>query len=141
MSDPVRAPRPAPCGSCPYRRDVPSGVWAEEEYEILPRYDAETFDQPPAVFMCHQQDGHLCAGWVGCHDMEESMGLRLLARMGERISDDDLEATYAYVSPVPLFASGTEAASHGLAEVEEPSPRAGRVIQKLRRDRGLEDSP
>ena len=27
--------RSQPCSSCPYRKDVPSGVWAHHEYEKL----------------------------------------------------------------------------------------------------------
>lgn len=28
-------PRKTPCASCPYRKDVPSGVWEASEYEKL----------------------------------------------------------------------------------------------------------
>jgi hypothetical protein len=67
-----------PCGSCPYRRDVPSGIWDASEYAKLPGYDAGWPDeQPTAAFFCHQQDDELCSGWVGCHNMVESFGLRL----------------------------------------------------------------
>ena len=53
--DPVRPPAKSPCGSCPYRQDVPSGVWAASEYEKLPAYDApETFMQPPGLFIREQ---------------------------------------------------------------------------------------
>jgi hypothetical protein len=52
----LSAPLPAsnPCGSCPYRRDVPSGVWDAAEYEKLPRYDGPMADQPARLFLCHQ---------------------------------------------------------------------------------------
>jgi hypothetical protein len=36
------APTKYPCPSCPYRKDVPSGVWAPEEYDKLPAYDNDT---------------------------------------------------------------------------------------------------
>jgi hypothetical protein len=124
-------PLAAPCGSCPYRRDVPSGVWAPEEYDKLPRFDRETGEQPTSVFLCHQQDGRLCAGWVGCHDMDESLGLRLAVLLGT-ISGDTHAAALDYSTDVDLFASGAEAAAHGLLEVETPSSRAVRTIQKLR---------
>lgn len=133
MSD-VRAPASSPCGSCPYRRDVPSGVWADEEYAKLPDFDGPTWSQPASVFMCHQQDRRICAGWAGCHDMEESLGFRIAA--ASAMAEADVEATLDYVSPVPLFASGAEAAAHGRAEIEAPSEKAVRVIVKLRQRRG-----
>lgn len=132
MSD-TRGPASAPCGSCPYRRDVPSGVWSEEEYAKLPPYDGPTWEQPPAVFMCHQQDGRICAGWAGCHDMYESMGLRLAVSFG--MTEADYQATLDYESPTPLFESGAAAAAHGRAEVEAPGEAAGRVIARLLRRR------
>lgn len=128
-------PAKSPCGSCPYRRDVPSGVWSEEEYAKLPPYDRSTPYQPAAAFFCHQQDGRLCAGWVGTHDMAESLGLRFLLAL-EKATDDEVEAILDYESPIPLFASGQEAADHGLAEVEAPSLKAVRTIQNLERKRG-----
>jgi hypothetical protein len=128
---PTSAPARYPCASCPYRRDVPSGVWSEEEYDKLPRYDGETGEQLPAAFFCHQQNGRLCSGWVGCHDMAESFGLRIAALQGV-VSEEDFEAALDYVCPVPLFASGAEAAAHGMAEVEEPGLGARRVVDKVR---------
>lgn len=129
-------PAKAPCRSCPYRRDVPSGVWAKEEYAKLPGYDGDTGQQLDAgamgAFFCHQQSGRLCAGWVGCHDMNESLGLRLAAMHGS-ISERDVEAAFDYVSPVPLFDSGAEAAAHGLAQLEEPGEQARRTIDRLER--------
>lgn len=122
----MSAPRPsaAPCGSCPYRRDVPAGIWDASEYAKLTLYDGETPEQSPALFFCHQNDGHLCAGWVGCHDVDHLLALRL-----HRVHP----STFTYVSPVPLFASGEEAALHGLAGVDEPDERALAMIAKLER--------
>lgn len=132
-------PAKRPCGSCPYRRDVPSGVWNESEYAKLPRYDGTTSEQMAAgaltAFACHQQNGRLCAGWVGCHDMNESLGLRMAVRIGT-VSPEGWEDAMDYVSPVPLFASGAEAAAHGMAEVEEPGVHARRTIDRLERKRG-----
>lgn len=130
MPDKLLKPGKAPCKSCPYRRDVPSGIWDPSEYEKLTRYDGETFEQldGTALFLCHQQDGNLCAGWVGCHDPNELLALRLHARQID-------PSTYDYVSPVPLFASGAEAAEHGLAEVDQPGEAADKVIRKLTRQR------
>jgi hypothetical protein len=125
-----------PCGSCPYRRDVPSGVWAAEEYEKLPRFDGPTMTQPPGIFLCHQQNGRMCAGWVGCHDMDESLGIRL-AHNSDIFTDADIKAAMNYECPIPLWGSGAEAAAHGLREVEQPSEQAARTIDKLvqRRER------
>ena len=130
---PVLGPAPRPCESCPYRRDVPSGVWAPEEYAKLPRYDEETMHQPAGVFLCHQQNGRVCAGWCGTHDMTQSLGLRFAAHQMAR---EDVTACLDYVSPVPLFRSGTEAAAHGLAELERPGAGAQRVMAKIERRRG-----
>jgi hypothetical protein len=125
-------PAPRPCGSCPYRLDVPSGVWDADEYAKLPAYDLPTAEQPPSAFMCHQQDGRLCAGWVGVHDMEESLGMRLLAAMSS-LSRDDLERIWDYSTDVPLFESGLAAAEHGMRDLDDPSPAAVAVIRRLRR--------
>jgi hypothetical protein len=43
---------------------VPSGAWVAEEYAKLPAYDRPTGEQPAGLFLCHQQDGRACAGWV-----------------------------------------------------------------------------
>jgi hypothetical protein len=111
---------------------VPSGVWAAEEYEKLPLYDADTPDQPMAAFYCHQQDGRLCAGWVGCHDMINNLGLRVGASMGQ-LSVEEYQAAVEYTTPVPLWSSGTEACAHGLARIADPEPKAHKVIDKLTR--------
>lgn len=130
MSEPIKGPAKNPCGSCPYRQDVPSGVWVREEYEKLPQYDGETMSQPFGVFMCHQQDGHLCAGWVGCHDMTQNLGLRMAAGSGN-LSIKEFDKTLDYVSPVPLWSSGREAHDHGIADVDEPSDKAVKIIDKV----------
>lgn len=127
-------PRPsgAPCGSCPYRRDVPSGIWEASEYAKLPAYDGGTGDQlvqgGTALFYCHQNDGPLCAGWAGCHDTDHLLALRL-----NPVHPD----TFGYVSPVPLFASGAEAAAHGMADIDAPGPAARAAIAKLAGRRGM----
>lgn len=121
MSDLLK-PSAAPCGTCPYRRDIPAGIWDASEYAKLPPYDGETWEQPPAPFLCHRNDGHLCAGWVGCHDTDHLLALRLV-----RVDP----ATFDYVSPVPLFGSGREAAAHGLSGINRPDRRARRAIAKL----------
>jgi hypothetical protein len=130
--------RQSPCASCPYRRDVPSGIWAKEEYEKLRGYDGDTIEQLEAgatwVFQCHQADGKICAGWAGCHDMGESMALRLHHGQVD-------PSVYRYESPVPLFASGNEAADHGEAQIENPASRARSAIRKVTKLRDLRGKP
>ena len=118
----------APCKSCPYRRDVPSGVWAEEEYEKLVKYDGEIIDQftkgATGLFLCHQQNNALCSGWLGCHGPNELLAMRLNF---EQVAPE----AYDYKTEVPLFSSGAEAAAHGLKEIEKPSGTALRTISRL----------
>lgn len=125
-------PASHPCGSCPYRQDVASGVWDVSEYEKLPRYDAPTSEQPPAVFLCHQQNGRVCAGWAGCHDMDENLSLRFAPMMGT-LTSDEAEATRTYASPVELWESGRKAHDHGVASITAPNEKAQQLIAKLER--------
>lgn len=126
----ILGPAKVPCGSCPYRRDTPSGIWAQQEYEKLPDYDRPTGEQPQSVFMCHQQDGHLCAGWCGTHSMYDNLGLRLAYSFGN-ITPPQYEKALNYTSPVPLYGSGMEAYLAGLKDVSNPSPEAERKIHRL----------
>jgi hypothetical protein len=128
-------PRPTPCATCPYRKDVPSGVWDRAEYEKLISYDAATGWQPMGVFMCHQADGMVCSGWASVHGTDESLALRL-ARALPRFRID-VASCITYVSPVELFESGQAAADHGMAEVDAPGERARTAVAKLLRLRGL----
>jgi hypothetical protein len=132
----LKPPAPRPCVSCPYRCDVPSGVWSADEYAKLPRFDGETWEQDPTVFQCHQQDGRLCAGWVAVHDMEQSMGLRIAVLSG-LIDPDDVDMIVDYTTDVPVFRSGTEAATHGLRDLENPGDEARAVSAKLARKPGM----
>jgi len=124
----------APCKSCPYRRDVPSGVWSEDEYDKLPVYDGEIHAQLAAkaggLFMCHQQDGRICAGWLGCHGAGNLLAIRLAAfyEDDDRALDD---AVLTYRSPVPLFRSGAAAAAHGKRAIRRPGRRAQRMMARL----------
>lgn len=118
----------APCKSCPYRRDVPSGVWAASEYNKLPAYDGSMLEQMTsggrAAFFCHQQNGKLCSGWVGAHGAHNLISLRLIA-------DKVDPSVWEWKSPVPLFSSGAEAARHGKRDIKRPKAAAGRVIERL----------
>lgn len=118
-----------PCGSCPYRKDVPSGVWERHEYEKLPAYDNETWAQPLGVFMCHQRDGHVCAGWLACHGGYGPYGLMALRVAG--LNDEVPPELWEYETDVPVFASGQEAHDHGVAAIEKPGRDAKQLIGKL----------
>lgn len=126
-------PRKTPCATCPYRRGVPSGVWHPEEYAKLPAYDRETFAQPAEIFMCHQGEGEICSGWF-CHGDGpwDRLAVRLAVISG-RLDPEALD----HDTDVPLFASGAEAAAHGLQDVETPDDRARSAIDKLTRKRNL----
>lgn len=139
MSTSLRAPAPRPCESCPYRRDVPAGIWAGEEYAKLRRYDADTPGQPQSMFQCHQADAEsdarrVCAGWAGCHDGEGLLSLRL-ALLSGRIDSVTYWAVVEYKTPVPLFPSGNAAADHGESGIDEPVAEACRLIRKISRTR------
>ncbi|QSY98577.1 hypothetical protein J2J97_32245 (plasmid) [Rhizobium bangladeshense] len=124
----------APCKSCPYRKDVPSGVWTEDEYGKLPAYDgspAEQFMQGgSALFLCHQRNNALCSGWLGCHGPDNLVALRL---HHQHVKPE----VFDYETDVPLFASGAEAATHGMRDIERPSEAAHRVMGRLLGKEGI----
>lgn len=125
-------PPPVPCGSCPYRQDVPSGVWAADHYELLPLYDGPTYQQKHELFMCHQQDGHLCGGWLACHGRQELLAIRLGLSLGV-VHPSVLD----YGTTIPLWGSGAEACEHGLRDIDAPGPEASRMIENLARKQRL----
>ena len=132
----VAGPAPRPCSSCPYRCDVPSGVWEAVEYDKLPSYDHATASQPLDLFLCHQTNSdspgaRLCTGWVGCHG-QELLALRIAVIRG-RVDP----AVMDYETDVPLFESGAAAAEHGKARIAEPDGRALAVMGKITTRRGL----
>ena len=116
---------PGPCAFCPYRKDVPSGVWAEEEYRKLPPYDSETWAQPLEAFACHATPEKLCHGWAVCHNSRGGsrhlIALRLLG-----IGDVPEPG-------VPLFSSGQEACDHGMKQVKQPRKPALEAVKKLKK--------
>lgn len=134
--------RKTPCSSCPYRKDVPSGVWGEEEYVKLEEYDRGTSDQPMATFMCHQPTeagGTLCAGWVHTHG-DDLLAIRLGTMMGT--VDPSVFDVIDAGTDVELFASGTEASEHGREEIEYPGEEARALVAKIEKVReaiGWED--
>lgn len=138
MSQTITAPAAEPCRHCPYRRDVPSGIWAPEEYAKLASYDADTPYQPTGVFVCHLRGSgdksRACGGWAGCHDGDNLLALRLAVATGV-ITPATAEQIRDYTSPVPLFTTGAEAAAHGLADIDDPSPEAIAAMDKIARSR------
>lgn len=126
----AESPAPRPCTSCPYRCDVPSGIWAASEYAKLLTYDQPTFDQPGGLFLCHQnpagsEHDRLCAGWVACHG-DQLLGLRMAISMGHLE-----ESVLDYVTDVAVFASAAEAVAHGCRDIERPSAEASEAVRKI----------
>lgn len=127
----IQPPASRPCGSCPYRCDAPSGLWHADHYNLLPKFDRTPDEgQPAGVFMCHQNDGRLCGGWVAVHDMEENIGLRI-ALVNEWISPETFEACLDYDPKVPVFESGAEARDHGMHEYVAPNEKTRRTAARL----------
>lgn len=122
----------SPCTSCPYRKDVPSGVWHKSEYEKLREYD-----EPPrgsseipatALFLCHQTpeigQQTACRGWLTVHC--ESVAVRLAVLKG----DVTPEQVYAEVKE-PLYKSGNEAADAGIKQIKRPGKKARKIVARL----------
>lgn len=110
--------------ACPYRRDVPSGVWSTDDYDKLRPYDHETWQQPIQGFRCHATPEHRCAGWAIVHS-NRGHEHELLAL---RLEPADVPET-----SMDLFASGNEAADHGVARIDNPPPEACDLIGRLMR--------
>lgn len=127
----IKGPAPNPCESCPYRQDVPSGVWSAQEYAKLHAYDPPTYAQSTRVFQCHQSErdsaqARVCAGWVACHGPENLLALRLAAFRG-----DVPYSVIDYRTLTPVFESGFAAALHGMRDIDEPGPTARALVEKI----------
>ena len=124
-----------PCSSCPYRKDVPSGVWDAREYVKLPAYDNPTGEQPMQAFNCHQQNGCLCRGWLDVHGKQkpghELMSLRLLGLSVGPEGVAEIQKAIEDGPAVPVFEDGLTACMHGLKEIQEPSDDAIDVQSKV----------
>ena len=130
----TRKIRPEPCSSCPYRQDVPSGLWAHHEYEKLRDYDLPTNQQPSEPFGCHATPEAYCCGWAVAHTRRGTAGnhpfdlfaLRLAGSFGhwDMVMPD---------TKTPLFATGNEAADHGQRDIENPSLEAKVAVARLTR--------
>lgn len=124
----------APCKSCPYRQDVPSGIWEKEEYDKILPYDNPTMFQPPTMFMCHQQDGSVCRGWLDCHG-DQLLGLRLACARGD-IAPEDVSRAFEEGPAVPVFKTADLASRHGRKAIEKPSKKAKTLINQIEKKRG-----
>lgn len=114
------------CQCCPYRKDVPSGVWAANEYDKLAEYDKPTGEQPVGAFACHATPEVICHGWAVVHSRQDYAHTLLAFRMFPPEGDIPPEGA-------PLFSSGTEAAEHGKRDIEHPSKEALEVCARLSR--------
>lgn len=130
-------PRRTPCASCPYRQSVPSGIWHPDEYDKLRRYDGPTHEQASVnVFLCHQGAGDVCSGWLGHRDPADLLAVRIGIVTGA------VDTSCAeYTTDVPLFASGAEAADHGIRDLKSPDARASEAITKIVRTRQIAGDP
>lgn len=121
----------APCGSCPYRRDVPCGVWDESEYKKLMAYSLSPGEMPAmAVFLCHQTNATgqktVCRGWLTVE--RDSIAVRLALLQGSVTPEQ------VYAAPlVPLYETSEEAAEAGMSGVRNPSREAKRLVSRLLR--------
>lgn len=142
MSDTKTGCLPTPCTTCPYRVDVPSGIWAKEEYEKLVAYDRPTFEQPPNLFMCHQSNNSLCTGWVQSHaNREHAFDLLALRMIDRRKVDVDQVSKVAQSEPmVKLFLTGSGARRHGLKQLAKPGPKAKSAMKRITKKRQQQPS-
>lgn len=119
--------RAMPCMACPYRRDVPSGIWARHEYDKLREYDRITPAQPFGKFACHASPEALCHGWAVVH-MSRGHEYELVALRIRGIGEAPAVIPQVVV---PLFDSGNEAADHGVRDIDNPSERAREFTRDL----------
>ena len=111
----------------PYRRDVPSGIWARHEYDKLREYDAITPHQPFGKFACPASPEALCHGWAVVHS-NRGHEYELVALRIRGIGEPPAKIPQVVV---PLFSSGNEAADHGIRDLENPSERAMEFTRDL----------
>jgi len=120
----------SPCATCPYRRDVPAGIWHPTEYAKLAEFDESP--GPLKTFLCHNSPDTpgdtACRGWLTVH--REGIAVRLGILQGQYSPEE----VFAEVAE-PLYSSGKEAAAAGLAGCRRPSAEARRLMRKLARAR------
>lgn len=129
----------AACTTCPYRRDTPSGIWSQHEYEKLRTYDEGHVLKLPdgspvqvpelATFWCHQtaaaEKPIACRGWLSVHRDHAAVNVAMArgAIRPEDIPTDDESTVY--------YANGTEACEAGLRDLRKPSHAARAAVMKL----------
>lgn len=135
----------APCGTCPYRRSTPVGVWDQYEYDKLRAMDAidpqEAMARSAAgeeislrkllgvIYNCHLNDGTICRGWLADQKRRNipSIALRLeLTRRPELVQTlEKVDAT-----DPDLYDSVAEMCA---ANAEQPFPADNPKARKLLR--------
>lgn len=117
-----------PCSSCPYRRDVPSGLWHRSEYKKLPEYDEGAEPPSIALFLCHQTNATgretVCRGWLSVH--RNSIAVRLALMQGN-VTEKQVRARVA----TELHESGDAACAAGLLRIRRPGKDAEVLREKL----------
>jgi uncharacterized protein DUF6283 len=101
------------------------------EYDKLPLYDGETWEQSPKLFFCHQRDGKLCGGWLACHDPTQLLALRF-----SHTTPID-PAVFEYKTDVPVWPSGAVARAHGVKDIPRPKAAAKKMVRGLLRLKGV----
>lgn len=130
-------PRAVPCAACPYRKDAPSGLWDQAEYEKLPHYDRPTAEQPPGVFLCHDadRDSVICRGWLEVHGQQERGHELLSLRLAGAFQKLDDSAFRVFPLPpcgIELHESGQAACDAGMVDYEQRSERTRKMARKLK---------
>ena len=132
-----------PCGTCPYSRLTPVGVWSETEYRDLLASDR---DQIGKVYGCHLADGTVCRGWLADQKRRglPSIALRLALMSDARAAraaggeKGKLGATYEAVDPddPDLYDSIEEMAEANRGrDFPSRDPRARKLLKRKRRRR------
>lgn len=129
-----------PCGSCPYRRDQPLAVWAEENFVAVKKGEASTMG---SVFACHgdarrpPDQRSVCAGFL--IDQRER-GVPSISLRIHICDDDDLAAAIREASsPVEMMTAkemcdaNLEAIASGALCPPEAAERVEALLLKRQR--------
>ena len=110
-----------PCGSCPYLRSTPVGLWDHAEFDNLREQDADPM--AGKTFGCHLRDGSLCRGWLADQKRRgiPSIRLRLMlcaneeARVAFAAVDEKDPDLYANIEEMCEANQGVEFPAHDRA--------------------------
>lgn len=110
-----------PCGSCPYLRSTPVGLWDQAEFDNLRKQDADPM--AGKTFGCHLRDGSLCRGWLadqkrrGVPSIRLRLALCFDERAGETFSavDEKDPDLYASIEEMCEANQGAEFPAHDRA--------------------------